>query len=65
MRVRQIRREREVEEPGKLPPVIETERGKCLTTVIFVKYNYTQVRGENRLVNITVAGLPNGMLQMR
>jgi len=34
-----------------------------LTTTIFVKYNYRDVQGMRDLVDITVAALPNGMLQ--
>jgi hypothetical protein len=65
MHIRHIRAGREVDVAGKLPTVIETEKGKCLTTTIFVKYNYEERRRRNRLVNITVAALPNGMLQER
>lgn len=65
MYIRQIRRRREVMVPGKLPPIINTEIGKFLTTTIFVKYNYEVLPEENRLVNILVAALPNGMLQDR
>ena len=65
MRIRQVRSRQEVDEPGKLPPVIETEVGKCLTTTIFVKYNYAEFRRQNRLHSIIVAALPNGMLQER
>jgi len=65
MRIRHVRAGIEVDEPGKLPPVIETEAGRCLTTTIFVKCNYEESRHANRLSSITVAGLPNGMLQDR
>lgn len=65
MRIRHIRAGREVDEAGKLPHVIQTDMGKCLTTTIFVKFNYRVRREENRLINITVAALPNGMLQDR
>lgn len=65
MRIRQVRQHQAVDEPGKLPPIIESEVGKCLTTTIFVKYNYAELRSENRLDSIIVAALPNGMLQER
>lgn len=46
--------------------MIPTEQGKCITTSIFVKYNYrTRHGGENRLTGIRLAALPNGMLQER
>lgn len=65
MRIRHIRSGQEVNVPGKLPTVMEVEQGKLLTTIIFVKYNYEALRTENRLKTITIAALPNGMLQQR
>ena len=65
MRIRHVRSRRQVDVPGKLPVVIPTEKGKCLTTTIFVKYNYAASATGNRLVGITAAALPNGMLQER
>jgi len=65
MRIRQVRQGKEVDEAGKLPTVLQTESGKCLVTTLFVKYNYETAGDENRLVSITVAALPNGMLQDR
>lgn len=63
MRIRHVRQRREVDVPGKLPTAIPTEKGKLLTTTIFVKYNYRVLRAKNRLETITVAALPSGMLQ--
>lgn len=63
IRIRHIRTGQPVDVPGKLPPVLQTEKGKCLTTTIFVKYNYEARAQENRLITITVTGLPNRMLQ--
>jgi hypothetical protein len=65
MIINQIRSGQEVNIPGKLPKTIETEKGKCLTTSIFVKYNYDIENNENKLASITVAALPNGFLQER
>jgi len=65
MRIRHVRSGQAVDEPGKLPSVIKTEKGKCLTTTIFVKYYYEVKSGGNRLVSIVVAALPSGMLQAR
>jgi len=65
MIIRQIRREQEVSIPGKLPKIIETEKGKCLTTTIFVKFNYNTNNNDNKLVSIKIAALPNGFLQER
>lgn len=63
MIIRQTRKGQEINIPGKLPNVIETNRGKCITTTIFVKYNYDIENGENRLFTIRIASLPNGFLQ--
>ena len=63
LRILHVRSGRAIDEAGKLPTIISTEHGKCLTTTIFVKYNYEELRRGNRLRNITVAALPNGMLQ--
>ena len=63
LRIRHVRSGRAVDEAGKLPKMIETERGKCLTTTIFVKYNYEELKRGNKLRSVTVAALPNGMLQ--
>lgn len=68
LRIRQIRANRSLDVEGKLPRVLETPRGAFLTTTIFVKYNYRVVdlgggRNNNELAEITVAALPNGMLQ--
>lgn len=65
LRIRHIRSGRPVDEVGKLPTVITTEKGKLLTTTIFVKYNYEELKQENKLLSITIAALPNGMLQSK
>ena len=69
MRVRQIRSGRPRDVPGTLPTVLCREDDNYLTTTVFVKYNYQSVQGtnqtRNRLMNIVIAALPNGMLQER
>lgn len=67
MKIRQWRQGSLVEEEGKLPTVIPTQRGDLLTTTIFVKYNYTEETDpkSNQLLSINVLCLPNGLLQER
>lgn len=64
MIVKQIRFEQELEVPGRLPEIINIADDSYLTTTIFVKYNYEEGEG-NILRSITVAAVPNGMLQDR
>ena len=61
--VRQIRAAQEVEVPGTLPTVINIGDEEYLTTTIFVKYNYAEEEGKNTLKTITIATVPNGLLQ--
>jgi hypothetical protein len=67
MRIRQIRSGKVVDEQGKLPTVLETSKGKYLTTTIFVKYDYKRAKKataeDHQLLGITAIALPNGMLQ--
>jgi len=63
MQVRQVRSQQEMNVSGKLPAVIEIGAESFLTTTIFVKYNYETFEAANILRSITVAALPNGMLQ--
>lgn len=63
MQIRQVRSLQEMRVSGKLPAVIEIGEESFLTTTIFVKYNYEIFEGTNLLRSITVAALPNGMLQ--
>ncbi|MCC6169748.1 MAG: SfiI family type II restriction endonuclease, partial [Caldilineaceae bacterium] len=52
------------EEPGSLPTILQIRGQSYITTTIFVKYNYSeQASGEKSLENITLAALPNGLLQ--
>jgi hypothetical protein len=64
MVVKQVRFEQELEVPGRLPEIINVTGDSYLTTTIFVKYNYEEGPG-NILRSITVAAVPNGMLQAR
>lgn len=61
----QIRAGQEVRVPGRLPTVITVKGDSYLTTTLFVKYNYAAREGKNELRTITVAALPNGMLQQK
>jgi len=65
MVVMQIRSGREVEVPGKLPSILTIRHEEFITTTMFVKYNYSEDDNEKILQNITVACLPNGLLQER
>lgn len=65
MTVRQVRQGRQVEVQGKLPPILQVRGEDFLTTTVFVKYNYSfdEASQVNALDSITVAALPNGLLQ--
>ena len=65
MVVKQIRFGAELEVPGKLPVIVHLKGVAYLTTTLFVKYNYQKQDRENVLISITVAAVPNGMLQER
>lgn len=65
MVVRQVRFDRDVEVQGKLPTILTLKGETYLTTTLFVKYNYLEQNGTNTLESITVAAVPNGMLQDR
>jgi hypothetical protein len=64
MIVKQVRFGQELEVQGRLPEIITLTNDSYLTTTIFVKYNYEEGAGYI-LRNITVAAVPNGMLQDR
>lgn len=63
MTVRQVRANNEVSVPGKIPPILFLKSQPYITTTIFVKYNYVENQEEQVLRSITVAALPNGLLQ--
>ena len=65
MVIKQVRFEREIEVPGKLPTILTLKGESYLTTTFFVKYNYQELTGVNVLKSITIAAVPNGMLQDR
>ena len=65
LRVRQRRAGREIDEPGQLPEIVESQGNQFLTTTIFVKYNYRIEAGRNELVSISFICLPNGILRDR
>ena len=64
MIVRQVRSGTKIDVSGTLPQVLEIRGQNYITTTIFIKYNYTEINSsQNQLETITVAVLPNGMLQ--
>jgi hypothetical protein len=65
MMVRQIRAEQNVEIAGGLPKILTIRDTSYITTTIFVKYNYEEMRSRNELKSIIVAAVPNGLLQER
>lgn len=65
MMVRQVRAEEDVEVEGSLPKILTIRDTSYITTTIFVKYNYDAIDGSNELQSITVAAVPNGLLQER
>ena len=65
MVVRQIRFESDVEVAGKLPTILTLKGESYLTTTHFVKYNYEEQDNTNLVKSITIAAVPNGMLQDR
>jgi hypothetical protein len=65
MIVRQIRAKQNVEVEGGLPTIVTIRDISYITTTIFVKYNYEEKNRSNELKSITVAAVPNGLLQDR
>jgi len=67
MLVRQVRSQSELEVSGTLPSILMIRDEPYITTTIFVKYNYTENcnSDHNMLDSITIAALPNGILQER
>jgi hypothetical protein len=62
MRMRHMRSGVPVDEEGTLPPFLVAVGIEYLVTTIFAKYAY-QTNGATTLLHITVAAVPNGMLQ--
>ncbi|HXC71396.1 MAG TPA: SfiI family type II restriction endonuclease [Pyrinomonadaceae bacterium] len=64
LRIMHFRRGAAVDEQGTLPAILNLAGHQYLTTTIFVKYNYQPLSAEQfRLEDITVACVPNAMLQ--
>lgn len=63
MTVRQVRGQQQVSVQGKIPTVISIRDEPYITTTIFVKYNYVETPDYKQLNSITLAALPNGLLQ--
>ncbi len=63
--MRQVRSGQKLEIAGKLPTILILKEESYLTTTLFVKYNYEERDSVNLLKSITVAAVPNGMLQDR
>ena len=61
--VRQIRFNQNLEVAGKLPAILNLKNEAYITTTLFVKYNYQEADARNSLDSITIAALPNGILQ--
>ena len=63
--VRQVRSGQSFDIPGTLPAVLSLSEWDFITTTIFVKYNYSVLTQKMySLDSITVAALPNGLLQL-
>jgi hypothetical protein len=65
MIVKQVRFGQDLEVAGKLPEIMNLKSESYLSTTIFVKYNYEEKAVGNVLQGITIAAVPNGMLQER
>ena len=65
MIVRQVRAGEEIEVAGSLPQILTVQDTSYITTTIFVKYNYAETNGRNTLNSVTIAAVPNGLLQER
>lgn len=63
MVVHQIRAGQEIEVSGALPAILSVKGQEYVTTTIFVKYSYNEKANQKTLAAITVAALPNGLLQ--
>lgn len=63
MQIFQIRNSVAIAEQGRIPKVLSLNGELFLTTTIFVKYSYQDNVTPKILQSITVACIPNGMLQ--
>ena len=65
MIVRQARGGVILEVPGTMPTILSVRDDEYITTTIFVKYNYQEMAEGNVLQSMTIAAVPNGILQDR
>jgi hypothetical protein len=65
MMIRQQRGGREVEEAGSLPRISEYAGRNYLTTTVLLHFMYADIRGTHHLQEVTLAAIPNGLLQDR
>lgn len=63
--VKQFRAGKEFDVAGKLPRILSLRGEPYITTTLFVKYNYLENEAGNTLDSITIAALPNGLLQQK
>lgn len=63
--IEQVRSGKPVRISGKLPKILELKGQKFITTTIFVKYDYWENESGKSLSSVTIAALPNGLLQKR
>ncbi len=65
MWVRQRRTGESVNEKGFLPEISEYDQKKYLTTTCLIHFMYEDVEETHRLREVTIAAIPNGLLQER
>ncbi len=65
MRVRQRRSDTEIDEKGFLPEISEYDEKYYLTTTSLVHFKYEDAENIHHLNEVTIAGIPNGLLQDR
>ncbi|OHE18898.1 MAG: hypothetical protein A2X96_12465 [Syntrophobacterales bacterium GWC2_56_13] len=65
MLIRQQRAGRDVEESGALPKISEYGGLQYLTTTVLLHFMYIDTEKEHHLQEVTLAAIPNGLLQDR
>lgn len=63
--VRQRRAGQEICEQGKIPSISSYDGVRFLTTILLAHYEYQDIDGQHILRHITLAAIPNGLLQER
>lgn len=63
MSVRQWRAGKEINKRGVLPEISEYENKRYLTTTCIIHFMYNDENSKHHLKEVTVAALPNGLLQ--